>query len=94
MTVALKPAFCPVCGDDRVTVFIRSDVHHDLICLACRESEGLDKPSSNAPHLTTLAATLPGGPLSLPVGSSPRDAGIEVGSGVPAWTPTQPTESA
>jgi hypothetical protein len=93
MTV-LEPAFCPVCGDDRVTVFIRSELHQDLVCPSCRGSEGLDSLSSNAPHLTTLAATLPGGPSSLPVGSSPRVAGIEVGSGVPAWTPTQPTESA
>ena len=91
MTVSIGPAECPVCGDDRVTVFIRSERHKDLVCQACRESEGLDSLSSNAPHLTTLAATLPGGPSSLPVGSSPRVAGIEVGSGVPAWTPTQPS---
>jgi hypothetical protein len=89
VTVVLEPAFCPVCGDDRATVFIRSELHRDLVCQACRESEGLDSLSSNAPHLTTLAAT--------PLGRSPllrglhRDRLGQVGSGVPAWTPTQPT---
>jgi len=86
MTVLLEPSFCPVCGDDRVTVFIRSELHHDLVCRECSDFQF----PPYAPH-RTLPATLPSGPRFLHAWSSPRVAGIEVGSGVPAWTPTQPT---
>jgi hypothetical protein len=87
VTVALEPSFCPVCKDDRVTVFIRSELHHDLVCRECSDFQ----LPPYAPH-RALPATLPSGPRFLHAWSSPLGRLGEVGSGVvPARTPTQPT---
>ncbi len=35
----IRLAYCPVCGDNRPTVFIRSDVHDELVCPECKKRE-------------------------------------------------------